>query len=162
MKVLIIHTRVVSQPKAAVGELLKTLASDNDRMLATTKWPGMKLDKGLTIGSKGGHGPIGYVVTRYELGESIEFTFTKPSGFHGIHMFEVTELSPDQTEIKHIIDMKLSGLAWLTWPLAIRWLHDAYIEDAFDNVENQFSSVKKQSQWSMWVKFLRRRLRRGR
>jgi hypothetical protein len=40
--------------------------------------------------------------------------------------------------------------------LAIRWLHDAYIEDAFDKVENHFSEDKKSSEWTWWVKTLRK------
>ncbi len=43
----------------------------------------------------------------------------------------------------------------LTWPLVIRWLHDALIEDAFDKTENHFLSQKKVTSWSAWVKFLR-------
>ena len=155
MKVLNIHTRVILQPKARVAELFKTLASDNDKMLATDKWPGMRLDKGLTVGSKGGHGPIRYTVEDYREGDSIQFRFLKPRGFHGFHGFEVKELSHQQTEIKHIIDMNISGPALLTWPLAVRWLHDALIEDAFDKVENQFIASQKRTEWSRWVKFLR-------
>jgi hypothetical protein len=52
--------------------------------------------------------------------------------------------------------MTTSGSATLKWALAIRWLHDAYIEDAFDKVENYFTKDKKISKWSWWVKTLRK------
>lgn len=39
--------------------------------------------------------------------------------------------------------MTTTGSASLKWAIAIRWLHDAYIEDAFDKVENQFIKDKK-------------------
>ena len=45
MKVINIHKRAIQQPKADVASLLNTLATDNDMMLATDKWPRMKLDK---------------------------------------------------------------------------------------------------------------------
>ncbi len=155
MKVLNIHTRIIQQPKANVAELFTTLASKDDKMLATDKWHAMRLDNGLTIGSKGGHGSIRYFVQEYELQKSIQFTFTKPDGFNGFHQFEMKALADNTTELKHTVNMKTSGLALLTWHLAIRWLHDAYIEDAFDKVENNFSAVHKVSKWNVWVKILR-------
>jgi hypothetical protein len=51
--------------------------------------------------------------------------------------------------------MNTTGSATLKWAIAIRWLHDAYIEDAFDKVENYSASEKKISEWSGWVKLLR-------
>ncbi|MBY0433115.1 MAG: hypothetical protein K2U26_03300 [Cyclobacteriaceae bacterium] len=155
MKVINVHSRIVQQPKAELAALFKTLASRDDKMLATDKWPAMKLDAGLSVGSKGGHGPIRYFVTDYRPGEFIRFQFTKPNGFDGGHEFEIIERGPRETEIKHTITMNISGVALVTWPLAIRWLHDALIEDAFDKVENHFTQVKKASAWNMWVKILR-------
>ena len=155
MKVINVHQRIIHQPKSAVVELFNTLASKNDLMLATHKWPAMKLDNGLTVGSKGGHGPIRYTVEAYSSGEFIQFRFSKPRGFHGFHRFDIVALDTNTTEIRHILDMHTSGFALLTWPLAIRWLHDALIEDAFDKTENHFLSQKKTTPWSAWVKFLR-------
>lgn len=155
MKVFNVHSRIIQQPKAELEALFKTLASRDDKMLATDRWPAMKLDNGLSVGSKGGHGLIRYFVTAYRPGELIRFQFTKPDGFNGVHEFEIIERAPRETEIKHTINMNISGAALLTWPLAIRWLHDALIEDAFDKVENHFSQVKKPAQWNMGVKILR-------
>jgi hypothetical protein len=47
----------------------------------------------------------------------------------------------------------------LIWLLAIRALHDAFIEDAFDKTENHFLIDKKISKWSFWVRFLRKILK---
>ena len=71
MKVINIHNREIAQPKSELAKLFKTLASDNDLMLATDKWSPMKLNKGLQVGSKGGHGPIKYFVTAYQEDTSI-------------------------------------------------------------------------------------------
>lgn len=154
MKVINIHKRQINQPKDELAKLLKTLATDNDMMLATDKWSPMKLDSGLQVGSKGGHGPIKYFVTDYQPDNSITFQFDL-KGFDGFHKFEFLETEPNITQLTHIIDLTTSGTATLKWALAIRWLHDAYIEDAFDKVENHFTKVKKSSDWSWWVKTLR-------
>ncbi len=155
MRVLNIHTRKIQQPKAEIAKLFNTLATENDMMLATDKWSPMKLDKGLKVGSKGGHGPIKYFVTEYEAEKSITFQFDL-TGFNGFHRFDIKELDPAKTELSHIIDMTTTGSATLKWTLVIRWLHDAYIEDAFDKVENHFTKDKKNSEWTLWVKTLRR------
>ena len=158
MKVINIHKREIQQSKAEIAKLFRTLSTDNDLMLATDKWPPMKLDNGLSVGSKGGHGPIRYSVADYQPEKSITFQFDL-TGFNGFHRFSINELEPNKTEISHIIDMKTTGLATLKWALAIRWLHDAYIEDAFDKVENHFTAEKKNSEWSLWVKLLRKILK---
>lgn len=155
MKVINIHKREIQQPKAEIAKLFNTLATDNDMMLATDKWSPMKLDKGLQVGSKGGHGPITYFVTDYQPGKSITFQFSL-TGFNGFHKFDINELEPNKAELSHIIDMTTTGSMSLKWALAIRWLHDAYIEDAFDKVENHFIQEKKSSEWSLWVRTLRK------
>ena len=156
MKIINIHKRVVDRPKEKIGELLDTLSSKNDRIWPAGKWPPMRLKAGLQEGSAGGHGPIRYNVQKYQPGELIQFEFTNPKGFQGIHRFEITALTDRQTELKHIIDMNASGTDLLSWSVAIRWLHDALIEDAFDKVENYFSEEKKKTEWSFWVKLLRK------
>ena len=157
MRAINIHKRIIDQPKSKVVELFATLATEKDMMLATDKWPPMKLDKGLQLGSKGGHGSIEYTVIDYHPEEFIEFEFSKPEGFIGIHKFEITELENERTELKHTNKMNTSGIANFIWPFAIRWLHDAYIEDAFDKVENHFTAKKKRTEWNFWVKFLRKK-----
>lgn len=86
MKVANIHKRTLQQPASKIGELLHSLATDHDLVWATDKWSGMKLDNGLQVGSKGGHGPIKYFVTDYQPEKSITFQFDMP-GFNGYHRF---------------------------------------------------------------------------
>jgi hypothetical protein len=155
MKVVNILKREIQQPKTEIAKLFSTLATDNDMMLATDKWSPIKLEKGLQVGSKGGHGPIKYFVTEYQPDNSITFQFDM-TGFNGFHKFELRELETDKTELSHIIDMTTTGSATIKWALAIRWLHDAYIEDAFDKVENHFTKYKQSSEWSCWVRTLRK------
>ena len=71
MRVTNIHKRQISQPIAELAMVFNTLSTDNDMILATDKWSPMKLDKGLQVGSKGGHGPMKYFVTEYQPEKSI-------------------------------------------------------------------------------------------
>lgn len=155
MKITNIHKRIIHQNQSEISALMRTLATKEDKVWPTKDWPRMKLDQGLQEGSKGGHGPIAYIVQKYLPNQLIEFQFTKPKNFVGIHKFEMKPLSANQTQVTHTIDIDAKGFGILTWSIAIRWLHDALIEDAFDNIENHFSTEKKQTKWNWWVKFLR-------
>jgi hypothetical protein len=155
MNVLNVHKRIINQPNESVSKLIETLGSKDDKIWPSENWPAIRFKEGLQIGSKGGHGIIRYTIVDYVDSKHIKFQFTKPKGFHGTHEFNITEIDLDTTEINHIIKMKTSGLAIFTWPFAIRWLHDALTEDAFDNVENLFSSEKITTKYSIWVKLLR-------
>lgn len=158
MKILNIHKRIVNQPKSKVTELLETLATKNDKIWPKEKWPAMKFKNGIQIGEKGGHGIIRYSIEKYNPNEIIQFRFSKPNGFNGIHKFEINELANDQTEVKHTIDMTTIGKGTLIWFFAIHALHNALIEDAFDKLENNFSDELKSTKWNSWVKFLRKRM----
>ena len=158
MKALNIHKRTLNQPKSKVTELLKTLSTENDRIWPTEKWPEMKFKDGIQVGAKGGHGPIRYSVEKYNPSEIIQFRFSRPNGFNGIHKFEINELTKDKTEIKHTIDMNTVGKGTLIWILAIRSLHNALIEDGFDKLENNFSEGQKSSKWNFWVRFIRKQI----
>lgn len=138
MKVFNLHYRILQQPSSVITPMLSSLSTKNVMMLATDKWPRMRLDQGLVPGSKGGHGPIRYTVSDYREGESITFTFDM-SGFDGFHQFKIEKLEEGVTKLSHVIDMKTSGWATLKWILAIRWLHDAFIEDTFDRLEGFFT-----------------------
>ena len=115
------------------------------------KWPPMRFKDGLKVGAKGGHGPIKYIIEKYNPGEIIEFKFIKPSGFYGIHRFELkteksmenSDVKQEKTEITHIIDMKTTGFGTILWIFFIRPLHNALLEDAFDKVENHFFNCEK-------------------
>ncbi|TPN86296.1 hypothetical protein [Aquimarina algicola] len=158
MKVINIHKRVLNQPRSRITELLETLATDDDKIWPKEKWPTMKFQDGIKIGSKGGHGPIKYCIERYNPSEIIEFRFLKPHGFNGIHKFELTELTKEKTEIKHTIDMHTRGKGTLLWILGIKSLHNALIEDGFDKLENNFIEHQKSTKWNFWVRFLRKQL----
>lgn len=160
MKVNNIHKRIINQPKGNISKILDSLSSNNDRLWPKEKWPPMVFRKGLVEGATGGHRPIRYSIRKYIPGSLIEFNFMKPDGFKGIHKFEITEIEEDKTELKHTISMTLSGKGILIWYFAIKWLHDALLEDCMDKAENNFLTEKINSDWNLWVLFLRRILRK--
>lgn len=161
MKVLNIHKRVINRPKDEVLDLFNTLSLKEDRLWPVERWPAMKFKNGLKLNAQGGHGPIRYKVVEYRRSGLVAFEFQKPHGFNGTHKFEVMDLMDNKAEIIHTLQMKTTGMGTLIWLLALRWLHDALLEDAFDKVENQLCNGKKKSEWNLWVKILRRLMRRN-
>jgi len=156
MKVLNIHKRILKQPMGEVSALIETLSTSNDKIWPSDKWPLMKFQRGIAVGAKGGHGPIRYTVEKYNPKELIQFRFTSPKGFNGIHKFEVKEVNSHQTEVKHVIDMNTSGMGTWKWIFGIRTLHNALLEDGLDKLENNFDGNSKSSNWNLWVRFLRK------
>lgn len=155
MKVFNQHNRTIHQPRKRISELIEKLASDDDEIWPYDTWSPMRFKDGLEVGSKGGHGIIRYTIIEYDPEYGIKFQFTSPKGFIGTHEFMLTQINDNTTEVSHVIDMKTIGLATLQWLVFIRWLHDALIEDALDNIENHFSENRKASRWSPWVRLWR-------
>ncbi len=162
MKVLNVHRRRYPASIAKLGEVMETLSGPNDRIWPLEHWPAMKLAKGLEPGSAGGHGPVRYSVGKYVPGRLVEFIFSRPIGFDGVHRLEAVELSRNETELIHTIDADVKGSAIFAWAFAIRWLHDALLEDALDKVENHLTGKKKRTPWSVWVRLLRAAAKRKR
>lgn len=119
---------------AAAGALLDTLSAGSaDALWPAARWPALRLDRGLAEGSRGGHGPIRYHVTDYEPGRRACFRFEQRI-FGGHHWFEVTTVE-GETVLRHVLAGRPTGRMRLLWPLTIRWLHDALIEDGLDRAE---------------------------
>lgn len=155
MKVLNVHSRTINAPKHEVVKLLETLSTENDVIWPSENWPRMKFKGGIQVGAKGGHGPIRYSVEKYNPNEIIQFRFSRPLGFSGIHKFDIKELPGNKTEVSHVIDMDTDIGGTIKWVCAVRSLHNALIEDGLDKMENHFIKDKKSSEWNLWVRFLR-------
>jgi hypothetical protein len=162
MKIQNIHDRIIKAPRDEVGSIIDTLSSRDDKLWPKKLWPPMRLDHGLKVNSKGGHGPIRYFVEAYQPGRMVKFRFTGPKGFNGFHCFEVLTGEADKTVIKHTLAMDTSGSALITWPLIFRPLHDALMEDAFSAAQASLEIEREVKSWTPWVRFLRRILSRVR
>lgn len=120
----------------------------------------MRFDRALQNGAEGGHGPIRYHVTDYRPSSSIRFAFDRPAGFDGSHQFEVIPTGPSDCVLRHSLNMSVSGLARLTWPLVFRPLHNALIEDALGKAQGEVSRRESASpKWGPSVRTLRWLLR---
>ncbi|MFF7989731.1 SRPBCC family protein [Kitasatospora xanthocidica] len=156
MAVLNIHERTVPAPAETVGALIDGLAGPDDLLWPGSAWPRMRLDGPLAVGAAGGHGPIRYTVVGYAPGRWVRFRFDGPRGFDGHHEFTVHPAG-GATVLRHTIAMRLSGSGRLTWPLAIRRLHDALIEDSLDRaVRACGGTLARPARWSPYVRLLRR------
>ena len=160
MKITNIHQRDYIQPGEVISEILQTLSSKEDRLWPHEIWPPMVLNNGLQLNSSGGHGPIGYYISKYDYGESIEFTFTRPTEFVGTHKFEIIKISNNSKCLRHTISMDVNLKGMVAWYFTIKWLHDALLEDCLDKVTNQLSDNKAYSPHNFWVRRLRKMLRK--
>jgi len=155
MQVHNVHEREFPLPLPNVGALIDTLASREDRLWPKDKWPPMRFDRPLSVGAIGGHGPVRYSIEEYQQGQMIVFRFLGPKGFNGTHRFQVEDRR-GRTVLRHVIDMRATGLANMSWPLMIRPLHDALIEDAFDRATTSLGSAPlRHARWSISVRVLR-------
>ncbi|WP_329386651.1 SRPBCC family protein [Streptomyces sp. NBC_01351] len=156
MAVFNVHERLLAAKASEVGALIDTLAAGPaDRLWPGTAWPEMRLDRGLTVGAAGGHGPVGYTITAYVPGTWIRFTFTRPRGFHGFHEFAVLPVDEGRTVLRHTLAMRATGPALLTWPLAYRPLHDALLEDSLDRAELACTgTLAHRARWTPYVRLL--------
>lgn len=155
MKIENRHTRNLNKPKREAECLINSLASDHDLLWPHETWSPMRLDRGLSVGAAGGHGPIQYEVVEFCPGEKVTFRFTGPSIFRGHHGFELHEMSNSTTEISHTILMDIPVYAMMYWRFIIRPMHDALIEDAFDKAQRNIGSNFKPQTCSPWVRILR-------
>ncbi len=155
MKVRNVHERTLGASLPAVGGLIDSLASDNDLLWPRDRWPAMRFDRALSVGAVGGHGPVRYIVESYVPGRSIRFRFTAPRGLDGFHGYEAYAVGPEQTLLRHALEVRASGRALLSWPLVFRPLHDALIEDSLDRAQLFCGEELEGAKWSPWVRVLR-------
>ncbi len=165
MKIFNRHEIEIAAEAAEIGKLIDTLASTNDLLWPHFRWPKMRFDKPLSVGARGGHGPIGYLVEEYEPGARSLFRFenTHPfsRGLEGYHTLFM-ERGAQGTKLIHEIVGTIRGRALLFWPLAIRPLHDALVEDALARAAKHFDEVRPfPPKLSRWVRLLRFMLMRS-
>ena len=101
-------------------------------------WPGdrwwpQRFDGGLVPGAKGGHGPVRYKVESVSP-RSVVYRFPPRGWFRGTHRFDLRP-HPQGCELVHTLEGTLHGRGHVLWPLAVRWLHDALVEDVLDRAQ---------------------------
>ncbi|EFL05923.1 predicted protein [Streptomyces sp. AA4] len=151
-----VHSRVIAADVQAVGSLLDTLATDDDRLWPVDRWPAMRFDRPLGVDASGGHGPIRYTCVKHVPQREVVFRFRRPHGFDGTHGFAVEEMDATHTRLTHELVMRVRGKDKLAWSLMWRWLHDALLEDSLDLAETALvPGTAPRSRHSGYVRFLR-------
>jgi hypothetical protein len=160
MTVRNVHRRRIADAEGVrrVSGLLDALGSDDDRLWPRDRWPAMQFDRPLQVGARGGHGPVRYWVERYGPGQRVRFRFERPRGFHGFHEFHLVADAAGGGDLVHVVEVRLTGTARLSWPLVFRPLHDALIEQALDNAVAAAGDRPASLRWSAYVRGLRRLL----
>ena len=160
MRIRNVHERRIPADSDRVGWLLDGLGATPDPLWPTEHWPPMRFDRPLAPGAEGGHGPIRYRVEEREPGRRVRFRFTGPPGLAGTHEFAVRE-APGGCVLGHTIVGRASGRMLAAWPLVLRPLHDALLEDALDKAEAAVTGrPAAPAAWSWWVHRLRARAAR--
>ena len=129
-----VHERLVNGSPEDVWALVETLGTRKDRLWPGDVWPAMELDRGLVVGSRGGHANVRYHVDSMTPGRSVVFRFEPPTGLDGVHRFDL-DPTESVTMLRHTIDATPTGSMRAVWPLMVRWIHGAVVEDALDNAE---------------------------
>jgi hypothetical protein len=115
----------------------------------------MVLDGPVAVGAAGGHGPIRYRVTAHDPGRRVEFTADPGIGMTGTHTFSVEPDGGSGSIVRHVLDGRLSGSMVLGWPVVVRWVHDAVLEDLFDRAETAVGTgPARPARWTPWVRVL--------
>src|SRR5262249_21619460 len=67
-------------------------------------------------------------------------------------------VGPARTELRYVAQARLTGAMRLLWPVAVRFMHDAVLEDLLDRAEAAVGcGPARPARWSPWVRLLRRR-----
>lgn len=156
-RVLNVHRRVLPGKPGDAEPLLRSLASHEDRLWPGHRWWPQRFDGGLVAGSKGGHGPVKYKVESVTP-RQVVYRFPRRGWFRGTHRFDLRE-HPAGAELVHTLEGTLHGRGLVLWPLLVRPLHDALVEDVLAQAAAVMAGTS--TEWPRhgpYVRFLRRRV----
>ncbi|MEV0129846.1 SRPBCC family protein [Dactylosporangium sp. NPDC050688] len=151
-----VQRRTIDAPMDRLGALLDRVAAPDGPLWPAPAWPPMRFDRPLGPGATGGHGMIRYTVVEHVPGRLLRCRFDPAIGVVGEHELRL-EPAGRGTALVHVIDGRLTGGMRLWWPLAVRWLHEALLQDLLDNAERAATgTVRRPARWSWWVRLMRR------
>ncbi len=155
------HERHLQVSAEKAGALIDSLGSQKDKLWPHGCWPKMHFAGPLHIGTRGGHGPIGYKIEIYKKSRLIRFRFLSPKGFNGFHEFRVISQDETGTILRHTLEMKTTGFSTLSWLFVISPLHNSLLEDGLAKAEHSLGLKPHIVGWSLWVKLLRQMMTKG-
>ena len=152
-----VHERVINAPSSPWAPCRWTWGRRTTASGPSQGWTPMVLDRPLALGADGGHGAIRYYVSEYEPGRRVRFTFRPRTGIIGAHELSLDALDDERTRIRHVLIGRTRGAMRLMFSAVVEPLHDAVVEDLFDNAEREVTgSVIRPTSWSPRVRVLRR------
>jgi hypothetical protein len=132
-----VHQRDTAGPLTEAVRLFTTMASPQDQIWPADRWPALRLDQGLAVGSAGGHGAIRYRVIDLTPGQRVRFAMLPASPVQGWHEFTLTGLPSGAVRWRH--ELHAEPVTWMV--RLIVPLHDALLEDLFDQAEAKMAGV---------------------
>ena len=141
-----VHRRRYSDIDAA-WELALRVADPGSGVWPADGWDPMLLDRGITVGSAGGHGAVRYDVSEVEDSRfRFAFRMSQVEGFH--------EFRREGDELVHELMIRRAPRLLL---VVIIPLHDAVLEELLDNVEDLLAgrSVPRPRRRTRRVRMLR-------
>lgn len=152
-----VHTRAMRGDIDRAESLLSSLAGPEDELWPTWRWPALLLDRGLEVGSRGGHGSVRYRVVEAEP-RTVRFAFAPRSLLRGEHELSVRITGRGYTPpLPAHGDGTRAGWTNLTWQhrldvaanlpdtifRLVLQLHDVLIEDLLDQAERLLTGVDR-------------------
>ena len=151
-----VHERALGVPAERAGALIDGLGGSTDRLWPAPPWPAMRLDRPVAVGAPGGPRAIRYAVAAHEPRRRVEFVLDPRAGADGTHTFTVRPMGDDWCLLRHEMRIRLTGRLRLAWPLAVRWMHDALLEDLLDRAQDAVGDPPaRRNRHSGWVRVLR-------
>jgi hypothetical protein len=147
MKIRNVHEREVGDAAAAIDRIEEVWPGD--------RWTSLRLDRPLGVGARSGRAVVREEVVEYRPHERLVFRITEPKGLVAQHRFDA-----DDEVLRHTVEGHVEGWMRLGWPLVVRPLHDALLEDLLDRAEGTSTQTHP---YPRRVRFLRwgiRKLRR--
>lgn len=115
----------------------------------------MRLDGPLAELPAGGHGVVRYHAVAHEPGRSVTWRFDDGVGIEGTHRLEVLAGNGEGPVLRHTTECRMSGSMRLLWPVVVRWLHDACLEELLDQAEAALTNSQVEPRrHGWWVRFL--------
>jgi len=149
-----VHERKLPASPEQVGALLDRLFTADECLWPAARWP-MRRSGELRVGAACHHDDVRYTVTEYQPGQRVWFAFTDID-LHGGHGFDVLEEEEGATRLRHTLRARPHRSMLILWPLIVRPIHDAILEDLLDNAQRELTgTVASPHRYSRWVRLLR-------
>lgn len=151
-----------------LGDLIDAVGGPHDRLWPRTgSFPPMRLNGPQVDLPAGGHGPMTYRTVAYEPGRRIVWRFDERVGLAGIHAIDLLD-GVGMVGLRHTIAARAVGRMRLVWPVGLRWLHDACVEELLDQADATLNGRHAQHRhhpaWTralLWLGGRRRRASRA-